>query len=89
MDLFDLVALFDLRFEGELLLLAIDVELDFSGSDINMGICCALEWPAQNERCLGVDFHVEYDEVDGNEEIPDFHRGIFSYSHGIADRLIR
>jgi len=31
-----LVALFDLRFEGELLLLAIDVELDLSGPDINM-----------------------------------------------------
>ena len=73
-DLFDLIALFDLRLEGELLLLAIDVELDLSGPDINVGVCCAQEQPAQDEWRLGVDFHVEYDEVDGNKEIPDFHR---------------
>jgi len=88
-DLFDLVALFDLRFEGELLLLAIDVELDFSGPDINVGICCTQERPAQDERRLGVDFHVEHDEVDGNKEIPDFHWDILCYSRGVADRLIR
>ena len=78
MDLFVLVALFNLRFEGELLLLAIDVELDFSGPDINMGVCCTQERPAQNERRLGVNFHVKHDEVDGNKEILDFHNGIFS-----------
>ena len=81
--------MFDLRFEGKLLLLAINVELNLSSSDINMGICYAQEWPAQDERCLGVNFHVEYDEVDGNEEIPDFHQDIFCYSRGIADRLVR
>ena len=84
-----MVALFDLQFEGELLLLAIDVELDLSGPDINMGVCCAQEWLAQDERRLGVDFHVEYDEVDGNKEIPNFHRDILCYSRGIADCLIR
>ena len=88
-DLFDLVALFDLRFEGKFLLLAIDVELDFSGPDINVGVCCTQEWPAQDERHLGIDLHVEHDEVDGNKEIPDFHRDIFCYSRGIADHLIR
>ena len=87
-DLFDLIALFNLRFEGELLLLAIDVQLDLSSSDIDVGVCCAQEWPSQDERRLGVDFHVENDEVDGNKEIPDFHRDILYYSHGIADRLI-
>ena len=76
-DFLDLVALFNLRFEGELLLLTIDVELDFSGPDINMGVCCTQEQPAQDERCLGVDFHVKHDEVDRNKEIPDF-TGIFS-----------
>ena len=45
-DLFDLVALFNLRFKVEPLLLAIDVELDLSGPDIDVGICCAQEWPA-------------------------------------------
>ena len=88
-DLFDLVALFDLRFEGELLLLTINVELNFSSSDIDMGVCCTQERPAQDERRRGVDFHDENDEVDGNKEIPDFHRDILCYSHGIADRLIR
>ena len=87
-DLFDLVALFDLRFEGELLPLAIDVELDFSGPDINVDVCCTQEWPAQDERRLGVDFHVEYDEVDGNEEILDSHRDILGYFRGIANRLV-
>ena len=80
--------LFDLRFEGELLLLTINVELNLSSPDINMSICYAQERPTQNERRLGVDFNVEYDEVDGNEEIPDSHRDIFCYSHGIADRLV-
>ena len=88
-DLFDLVSLFNLRFEGEPLLLAIDVELDLSGPDINLGVCSAQERPAQDERRLGVDFHVEYDKVDGNKEILDFHRDILCYSRGIADRLIR
>ena len=83
-----MIALFDLRLEGELLLLAINVELDLSSSNINMGICCAQEWPAQDERCIGVDFHVEYDEVDGNEEIPDFHWNIFCYSRGVADHFV-
>ena len=83
MDLFDLLVLFDLQFEGELLLLAIDVKLNLSSSNINMGVCCAQEWPAQDERRLGVDFHVEHDEVDGNNEIPDFHRDILRYSRAI------
>ena len=63
MDLLDLFALFDLRFEGELLLLAINVELNLSSPNNNMSVCCAQEWPAQDERRLGVDFHVEHDEV--------------------------
>ena len=84
-----MVALFDLRFEGELLLLSIDVELDFSGPDINVGVCCAQEWSTQDERHIGVDFHVEYDELNGNKEISDFHQDILCYSRGIADRLIR
>ena len=66
----------------------IDVELDFSGSDINMGICFAQEWPARDERRLGVDFHVEHDKVDGNKEVPDLLWDILYYSRGIADRLV-
>ena len=77
--------MFDLRFEGKLLLLSIDVELDFSGSYIDVCICCALEQPAQDERRLGVEFHVENDEVDGNEEIPDLDQNVLRYSRGVAN----
>ena len=50
----DLGALFDLRSEGKLLRLPIDVELDFSGSHINVSIHGAQERPPQDERGLGV-----------------------------------
>jgi len=69
--------LFDLRFESELLLLTINVELNLSSPDINMSVCCAQERPARNEWRLGVDFHVENEEVDGNEEIPNLDRLLF------------
>ena len=85
---FGLGALLDLWFEGKLLLLPIDVELDFSSSRINVGVCCTQERPTQDERRLGVDFHVEHDEVDGNKEILDFHRDILCYPCWIADHLI-
>jgi hypothetical protein len=80
--------LFDLRFESDLLHLSIDVELDFSGSYIDVSVCCAQEWPAQGERRLGVVFHVENDEVDRNEEIPDFDRNVLCYCRRIANCLV-
>jgi len=88
-DCLNLRTLFDLRFEGERLLLTIDVELNFSSSHINTCVCGTQEWPPKNERCLGVNFHVEDDEVDGNKEILDFHRDVLCYSRGIANQLIR
>ena len=69
--------MFDLRFESELILLSIDVELDFSDSYIDVCICYAQERPTQDERHLGVDFHVENDEVDSNEEILNLDRLLF------------
>ena len=69
---FGLGALIDLRFEGKLLLLPIDVELDFSSSHINMCVCRTQERPSQDERGLGVNFHVEDDEINGNERSSGF-----------------
>ena len=62
--------------------LSIDVELDFSISHIDVCVCCAQERPSQDERHLGVDFHVVNDEVDGNEEIPSLDRNVLCYSAG-------
>ena len=84
-DCFDLRALFNLRLEGERLLLTIDVELNFSSSHIDTCVCGTQEWTPKDERCLGVNFHVEDDEVYGDEEIPDFHRNVFRYSRGVAN----
>ena len=86
---FGLGALLDLWFEGKRLLLTIDVELDFSGSHMNTCICGAQEQPPKDERCLGVNFHVEDDEVYGNKEIPGFHQNVLRYSRGVANRLVR
>jgi hypothetical protein len=88
-ECFDLRALFDLRSEGEYLLLPIDVEQNFSSSHIDVCICRAQEQPSQNERGLGVDFHVENDKINGNEEIPYFHRNILGNSHGATNGLVR
>ena len=81
--------MFDLRLESECLLLTIDVELDFSGSHINVSIRRAQERPPQDERGPGVDFHVENDEIDKDEEILYFHRNVLRDPRGIVDRLIR
>ena len=87
-ECFDLGTLFDLRSEGEPLRLPIDVELNFSGSDINVCICGTQEWPSQNEGRLGVDFHVEDDEINGNKEVPYFNRDVLCNSRGITDHLV-
>ena len=88
-ECFDLGTLFDLRSEGEPLCLPIDIELDFSGSNINVCISGTQERPSQNEGRLGVAFQVEYDEVNGNEQVPDFNRDVLCNSRGVTDRLVR
>ena len=62
----------------------VDVELDYSGSHINMCNCHTQEWPSQDERRLSVDFHVENDKVDGDKEIPDLDRNILCNPRGVA-----
>ena len=46
----------------------IDVELDYSNSRINVCGCHTQEWPSQYERDLGVDFHIENDEINEVKE---------------------
>nr|CAB3445198.1 unnamed protein product [Digitaria exilis] len=67
---------FVLWFECKLLRPSIHAKLDDSSTDINAGICGALERPHKNERCLGVGLHVEDNEIHRDEEILDFHRNI-------------
>ena len=43
----------------------------------------------QDERCLGIDFHVEDDEVDRNEKILNFDQNVLRYSCGVENRLVR
>jgi hypothetical protein len=70
-------AVFNLWSKGELLRLPIDVELNLSSSHIDVCICHSQERLSQNERSLGVDFHVEHGKINGDEEISYFTR-IFS-----------
>ena len=88
-ECFDLGTLFELSLEGKPLCLPIYVELNFFGSDINVCICGTQEWTSQNEWRLGVDLHIEDDEVNGNEEVPDFNRNVLCNSRRVTDRLVR
>ena len=87
-ECFDLGTLFELSSEGKPLCLPIDVELNFSGSDINVCICGTQERPSQNERHLCVDLHVEDDEINGNKEVPDFNQNVLCNSRRVTDRLV-
>ena len=88
-ECFDLGTLFDLRSEGEPLCPPIDIELDFSGSNINVCVYDTQEWPSQNEGRLVIDFHVEDDEINGNKEVPDFNQNVLCNSRGVTDCLVR
>ena len=57
--------------------LAIDVEADFSGSDIDLCPHSAQEWTSKDERSFLGNVHVKHDEVDREEAFPDLHRNIF------------
>ena len=85
----DLGTLFDHRSEGEPLCLPIDIELNLFGSNINVCVCSTHERPSQNEGRLGVDFHVEDDEINKNKEVPNFYRDILYNFRGVTDRLVR
>jgi len=74
------------RSKAESLLLLIDVELDYSNSRINVCSCHTQEWPPQYERDLGVVFHIENDEINGEKETPCFHQNILGGpKHALAN----
>ena len=66
----------------------IDVELNFSSPHINVCILRTQERPSENERGLGVDFHVKDDKINRDKELPYFHQNILGNPHGITNRLV-
>ena len=70
------------------LLLAIDVEADFSSSNINLSSCGAEERSPKDEGQFFRGFHVQHHEVNGDKVTPYFHRDIFSDPYRVADRAI-
>ena len=74
---FQIGALFWSWLEGESLFLAIDMEFDFSGSDINVRICSTQEGSPKYEGCLHVLLHIKYYKSIGTKKFHIFTR-IFS-----------
>ena len=58
-----LSALFHFRSEVKHFPSAIEVEMDLSSSDINVGLYGAQEWPPQDERRLAVDLHAQHHKI--------------------------
>jgi peptide deformylase len=85
---FQIGAMFWSWLEGESLFLAIDMEFDFSGSDINVCICSAQEGSPKDEGCLHVLLHVKYYKIHRNKEVSYFYQNIFGDSYRVADRLV-
>ena len=58
-------------------ILIVDVESDFSGPHIDVGISGVEEGSPKDEWRFLIYFHVEDHEVDRDEAAPDFHRNVF------------
>ena len=74
--------------EVKLFFFAIDIEVDFSGSNINLSSYSAQEGSPKDEGRFFCNLHVEHHEVDRDVAIPDFHRNIFRYPCWVADHRI-
>jgi len=72
--------------EFELFLVAIDVEADFSGSNIDLCSHSAEERSPKDEGRFFCCFYVEHHEVDRDEVTPDFYQDVFSNPRWVADR---
>jgi hypothetical protein len=59
--------------------LAIDVETDYSNTNINLSIGRAQEWTSQNEWYFIANVHVKYYKVHWNEAVSDLHRDVPGY----------
>ena len=73
---FDHGALLYLGLEEELLFLAIDVETDFSSSNIDLYPHSAQEWTSKDKQGFLGNVHVKHDEVDRDEAILNLDRTI-------------
>ena len=76
-------------FECEVFFLTVYVELDFSFSDINVGIGSAQKWPSKDDGYFGVRIHVQYHEVYWHQEISDLDWNVLGDAQQISNRLIR
>ena len=85
---FQIGALFRSLLEGESLFLAVDMEFDFFGSDINVCIYSTQEGSLKYEGCLHVLLDVKYYKIHRNKEISYFYRNILGDSCRVADRLV-
>ena len=81
-------ALFWSWLESEPLFLSINMEFNFSGSDINVSICSTQKGSPKYEGCLHVLLYVKYYEIYRNKEISYFYRNILSDAYRVADRLV-
>jgi hypothetical protein len=66
-------ALFWSWLEGKLLFLAIDMEFNFSGSDINVSICSAQERSPKDEERLHVLLHIKYYKIHRSKKVSYFY----------------
>ena len=69
-------ALFQSWLEGKLLFLPIDVESDFSSSNINVCICSAQEGSPKYEGCLHVFLHIKHYKIDWHKQVSYFYQNI-------------
>ena len=70
-------ALLHLGLKVKPFLLTVDVESDFSGPHIDIGVGSVEEGSPKDERRFLVYVHVEDHEVDRDEAAPDFHWNVF------------
>ena len=71
---------FGLGLESKPLFLSINMEFNFSGSDVNVSICSTQEGSRKYEGCLHVLLHVKYYKIYGNKKVSYFYQNILSDS---------
>jgi hypothetical protein len=65
---------------------SIDVEMDYSSSNINVCSHGAEEWSPKDERRFFSELHVQHHKVDRDEIVLDFHWNVFRDSCRVVNR---
>ena len=73
------------RPEGKFFFITMDIEVDFSCSNIDLGSYSAQEGSPNDEGQFFCDLHVKHHKVDRDEIALDFHRNVFGYPCWVAD----